>query len=90
MRAIAPVAGKMMADWQKNFPAKSRLSVMETHGTADTDTLYPGNMTDTFYGPYFGTEDMIGKWANWMSLENYELSSLPIHRRGYKTDLHLY
>jgi poly(3-hydroxybutyrate) depolymerase len=69
VRAIAPMAGTMMVSWGKDFPKLKRISVMETHGTADDTTLYAGDMNDDYYGPYYGTETVVGDWAQWHQLE---------------------
>ena len=90
VRAIAPMAGTMMVSWKNYFPYQKRLSVMETHGTADDTTPWAGDMKDTYYGPYYGTEEVILKWVKWLSLEEYEQHTLPQPKWGYKTDRHLY
>jgi len=90
VKAIAPMAGTMMVSWGSLFPQTKRISVMETHGTNDDTTLYAGDMTDTYYGPYYGTEEVVGYWAKWYQLEKYEVTKIKKHRFGFNVDLHTY
>ena len=90
VKAIAPMAGTMMVSWSNLFPQKKRISLMESHGTADDTTPYAGDMKDTWYGPYYGTEKVVSDWADWHQLEKYELTKIAKHGRGYNIDLHTY
>ena len=63
---------------------------METHGTADETTPYAGDIKDTWYGPYYGTETVIEDWAKWHQLDDYELTKISKCARGYNIDLHRY
>ena len=60
--AIAPVAGTMFGvSWGSCSPGP--VPVLEIHGTNDNVTLWDGDYNDTYWGPYPGTEEVIGFWA---------------------------
>lgn len=70
VRAIAPVAGTMMAVWTNGFLPRARIPVMETHGTRDDTTPWAGDMANRDgYGAYLGTEGVMDFWVKQLALE---------------------
>jgi polyhydroxybutyrate depolymerase len=73
VRAIAPVAGCMMAVWDRHLTRQSRMAVMEVHGTADEVTLWQGDMANhDGWGAYLGTEAVAKWWVEALGLKMLE------------------
>jgi polyhydroxybutyrate depolymerase len=70
VRAIAPVAGCMMASWERKHIGIARIPVLAVHGTADKVTRWEGDPTNAGgWGAYLGVEETIRSWVNGLSLE---------------------
>mgnify|MGYP006136988223 FL=1 len=69
--AIGSVAGTMFNGIINNCSPSSAVSILEIHGTEDEVTLYNGDLTDSFWGPYPGQEEVLDFWV-----ENNECSLL--------------
>lgn len=68
--AIAPVAGTMMVDWAETHGVHRPFAVMEIHGTRDSVTLWPGDLTNhDGWGAYLGTLGVMNYWTKTLSLE---------------------
>ena len=84
-KAIAPVAGTMFgSSWTDCAPAS--MPVFEIHGTNDGVTLWDGNLTDTYWGPYPGIENVIDFWVeenSCISNENVFLGNINTIKHRY-------
>ena len=70
VRAIAPVAGTIMAAWTNGFTPRVRVPVLAVHGTRDTVTLWAGDPADKDgWGAYLGTAAVMDYWVKKFSLE---------------------
>lgn len=75
VRAIAPVAGTMMAVWDTYLTKQSRMAVMEVHGTADEVTLWQGDMANRDgWGAYLSTDAVAKWWVDALDLKKQEQS----------------
>lgn len=73
VRAIAPVAGCMMAVWDAHLTRQSRMAIMEVHGTADEVTLWQGDMANRDgWGAYLGTDAVAKWWVDRLGLTEQE------------------
>ncbi len=73
VRAIAPVAGTMMAVWDKHLTQQNRVAIMEIHGTADEVTLWQGDMANRDgWGAYLGTDAVAKWWVDTLNLQKQE------------------
>lgn len=75
VKAIAPIAGTMMASWSKDFTPSSRTSMMAVHGTKDDITLWKGDLENRDgWGAYLGIESVIELWSKGLALEKEDIS----------------
>ncbi len=69
VKAIAPIAGTMMAAWDTHLSKQRAMAVMEVHGTADEVTLWDGDMANRDgWGAYLGTEAVVKWWRDRLRL----------------------
>lgn len=90
VRAIAPIAGCMMVCWDKTLTAKNRIPIFAVNGTADTTTLWDGDLANRDgWGAYFGTEVVAAYWVKALGLterESQTQGKLTRTRWGAKRD----
>lgn len=71
--AIAPIAGAMMACWDRHLTRQSRMSVMEVHGTADEVTLWAGDMANRDgWGAYLSVDALAKWWSGALGLKKVD------------------
>lgn len=64
VRAIAPIAGTMMAKWAANSCTESGISVLAFNCTEDKTTLYAGDPENKDgWGAYLPLDSIIAQWA---------------------------
>ncbi len=91
VRAIAPVAGTMMASWTNPVPPQTRISVMEVHGTQDKVTRWAGDPQNRDgWGTYLGTDAVMAFWVKGLALENSQTSELPGNPAGDRPAIRLH
>lgn len=74
VRAIAPIAGCMMVGWDRHLTEENRVSVLAVNGTADTTTLWEGDLPNRDgWGAYYGTEAVAERWVRDLALEKREV-----------------
>ncbi len=86
VRACAPVAGCMLADWTRRWQPSARLSLLEVHGTSDKLTWWDGDLENRDgYGAYLGTAAVMQFWVQRLKLERAEtrdIGSATAHEAG--------
>ncbi len=91
IQAAAPVAGCMMACWNKRLTKSNRIPIMEVHGTADDVTKWEGDMANKDgWGAYLGTDSVVKWWVDKQRLERFEVSSVSekVQLKRWFTDRH--
>ena len=84
--AIAPVAGTMFGESWTDCSTEP-IPVLEIHGTNDNVTLWDGDLTDNYWGPYPGMDEVIEFWVGQNecvnSENNFLLGMNTIHHRYF-------
>ncbi|MDA0661154.1 MAG: prolyl oligopeptidase family serine peptidase [Planctomycetota bacterium] len=77
VRAVAPVAGTMMAAWGKELLPQARISVLAVNAKDDAITRWDGDLEHRdIWGPYFGVEAVVDFWVQGLALEQASTQQL--------------
>lgn len=69
VKAIAPVAGTMMASWGKGLNPTRQTSILAIHSRDDKITLWEGDLDNRDgWGAYYGIEAVMNLWAKGLAL----------------------
>jgi len=77
VRAIAPIAGTMMASLAESCSPAAPVPVLEVHGTNDEITLWDGDPDNAHgWGAYLSTDDVMDHWVRHNALTAYAVEQL--------------
>ena len=89
-RAVAPVAGSLMAKTKETCDTQSPVPIFEIHGTGDLITLFDGDMENTGgWGAYYDLPSTISFFAEAYNLDKRSTKIIAKKEEGSEYDIYL-